>query len=373
MPALLKIAKGAVIRAGYNTTWECVSAGTPFIPLVGTTYVEPVQKRVNNLAALGLIPPDPESFWFDREWRANQRQIAAGIASRYPGTPHPQGLARLILNRPDVGPAPQAPSRAAGKRAGKQGIPLVIRVDDAICQEPAFVWSLEVLAARGLRASLEVVPYLLEFDEKLLDSLDPAKALFQVSQHGYAHVPRLSQDGRRCEFLPENAPSPEELEVIARGRHRLEVAFPSRFAGGFSPPFDVLPNWLPPAWQRLGGRFVYCLFQDSAPGGPVPVTRAGVDIWNWAIDSALSRQQILRKLAVQFILEGHTGIVLHPRCLRRREDQSTLLSLLDYLEQGTVTVNLSDLALGNVEIAKTSDRGALLRTAFGTERTGITL
>ena len=32
MPALLKIAKGAVIRAGFNTTWECLAAGTPFLP-----------------------------------------------------------------------------------------------------------------------------------------------------------------------------------------------------------------------------------------------------------------------------------------------------------------------------------------------------
>jgi len=47
MPALLKIAKGAVIRAGFNTTWECLSAGTPFLPMVGTTYMEPVTTRVD--------------------------------------------------------------------------------------------------------------------------------------------------------------------------------------------------------------------------------------------------------------------------------------------------------------------------------------
>jgi hypothetical protein len=374
MPALLSIAKGAVIRAGFNTTWECVAAGTPFIPLVGTTYAEPVQDRVNNLAAIGLIPPSIERFWFDDAWRAEYRQICHSIAVRNPGTPDPIQLDRLILDRRSSLPAPRPKARLVRESRTTGLIPLVIRVDDVICQEPAFQWLLEVLASRGLRASLDVVPYLMEFDEDVLDRMDPNHALFEVSQHGYAHVPRLSENGRRCEFFPEStAPSEVELSLIARGKQQLEAAFPRRFTGGFSPPFDALPSWLPAAWRGLGGEFVSCLFQDSMPGAPLPVTRAGVDVWDWAGEGPFNRGWILHKLAVQFILEGHAGIVLHPRCLRRRSDKLRLLSLLSYLEQGTVTVSLRDLALGKVEIAKPPARGGLLLSSFPGRRKGITL
>ena len=65
----------------------------------------------------------------------------------------------------------------------------MIRIDDVVCHEPAFAGCSTLLAARGLRASLEVVPYLMEFDEGfLIASILPAR-LFEVSQHGYAHVP----------------------------------------------------------------------------------------------------------------------------------------------------------------------------------------
>lgn len=371
MPALLKIAKGAVIRAGFNTTWECIAAGTPFIPLTGTTYAEPVNERVNRLAALGLIPPSIERFWFDDRWRREYRQIAQSLIARHSGTPNPLELGRLILDRRSVPPAPTRKARAIRRRSTKRGIPLVIRIDDVVCMEPALGWVLGLLASRGLRASLEVVPYLIEFGDDLLDRFDPSKTLFQVSQHGYAHVPRLAANGRRCEFFPEGTvPATEELDVIARGKQQLEVAFPRRFAGGFSPPFDALPPWLPATWHTLGGKFVSCLSKTSAPSEPLPVTLAGVDVWDWAADCPFSRHSVISKLALRFAAGGHAGIVLHPRCLRRRSDKLRLLSLLNYLEAGTVTVPLRDLALGKVEIAKPGARGTLLVAAFGRKRTG---
>ena len=67
----------------------------------------------------------------------------------------------------------------------------------------------------------------------------------------------------------------------------LEAAFPNRFTGGFSPPFDALPPWLPETWHSLGGTFVSCLIANSFSGAPMPVRRAGVDVWDWTIDRAL--------------------------------------------------------------------------------------
>ncbi|MBZ5608249.1 MAG: hypothetical protein LAP38_08330 [Acidobacteriia bacterium] len=361
MPALLKIAKGAVVRAGFNTPWECIAAGTPFLPLIGTTYAEPVTERLNRLTSLGLVPPNIESFWLDDKWREEYRRIARGIVAKHSGMPEPRELQRLILDRQRTRVTPKQKRSTHRMSSAKQGLPLVIRIDDVVCQEPALCWLLDLLAWRGLRASLEVVPYLLQFDETLLDRFDPSRKLFEVSQHGYAHVPRTPDSGRRCEFSPEStAPTPEDVEVIARGKQQIEAAFPNRFKGGFSPPFDALPPWLPAAWHALGGTFVSCLHTNSVPGSPLPVRRAGVDVWDWTMDRAFSADQVMRKLAPEASVDGHAGIVLHPRCLRRRSEKLHLRSLLNRVEEGTRTVSLRELALGKIEIA--APPGDRLRT-----------
>ena len=375
MPALLKLAKGAVMRVG-NTTWECLAAGTPFIPLIGTTFEEPVQKRVNNLTVLGLIPQSIEQFWYDNKWRSEFRRIAQGVVARHTGSPNPLELQRLILDRPAEPVPPKLKASVIRAIEGKRQIPFVIRIDDVVCKEPTFCWLLELLAARGLRASLEVVPYLLEFEEQFLERFDPAHALFEVSQHGYAHVPRASASSRHCEFSTESVePSAHEVEWIAKGKRQIETAFSKRFTGGFSEPYDALPHWLPGAWRELGGTFVSYI-TNPAPDAPLPVTRAGVDVWDWTRARAITRSRMKRELAQQLAANGYAGIVLHPRCLRHESEKSRLVDLLDYVERsGAVTVSLRDCALGKVELANPQPQGwgSRLRTWFVGKRTGFLL
>ena len=57
---------------------------------------------------------------------------------------------------------------------------------------------------------------------------------------------------------------------------------------------------------------------------------------------------VRHKLAAQYALDGHAGIVLHPRCLRRRSDKVQLRSLFGLVEQGALSVSLHDLALGKI-------------------------
>jgi len=306
-----------------------------------------------------------ESFWADDVWRAEYRRITASIVARHSGTPNPPQLGRLILDRRSAHSVPRPKTRPIRTGGAEQGIPFVIRIDDVVCKEPAFCWLLSTLAARRLRASLEVIPYLMEFDEGFLDRFDPSRTLFEVSQHGYAHVPRMAEGGRRCEFFPESTvPAEEELDLIARGKRQIEAAFPNRFTGGFSPPYDGMPPWLPGAWHSLGGNFVSCLYTNSVPGAPLPVRRAGVDVWDWAADRALSRDRVVHKLALQHAVDGHAGIVLHPRCLRSRPEKLRLRQLLNRVEEGMESVSLRDLTLGKIETAKQSPRGDWLWTPF---------
>jgi hypothetical protein len=73
----------------------------------------------------------------------------------------------------------------------------------------------------------------------------------------------------------------------------------------------------------------------------------------------------MHKLALQLAVDGHAGIVLHPRCLRNRRDKLHLLSLLNYLERGVATVSLRDLALGRVASAIEDSRAAWVWGSFG--------
>ncbi len=85
MPALIAAADGAVIRTGFNTTWECLSAGTPFLPFLGTTYAEPTEQRLKGLRTLGLVPENAQTFWSDARWREGFRETCRNVTQRRPG------------------------------------------------------------------------------------------------------------------------------------------------------------------------------------------------------------------------------------------------------------------------------------------------
>ena len=356
MHALLGIAKGAVIRAGFNTTWECLAAKTPFIPLIGTTFGEPVVERVGELKKTGLLPADIHQFWWDREWRDFFSRSCEKLIRQYPATPKANEFQRLITGHeplPNLNTSerlvrhfPKSPPPARKVRVGsKRRLPLVIRIDDVACSEPTVSWLFDLLASRKLHASVEVVPYLAKIDDRFLDQFDPSNTLFEVSQHGYAHVPRRTNTGKRCEFYPNSvSPTDEEIIAITAGKKELERAFPKRFTGGFSPPFDALPHWLPGVWYGQGGTFVSCLYTNHIKDSPIAILRAGVDIWDWAGGSAIRRDRLERQLVRQAYADLHIGIVVHPRCLRSREKER-LLSILNFLDTfGTYSSSLRELA-----------------------------
>jgi hypothetical protein len=335
MPALLAAADGAFIRAGFNTPWECLSAGTPFFPFVGTTVDEPVDARVEGMRRHGLLPKSIEEFWFDADWRERFRRSSAALVERFPGTPDAAVLKQRIVGPADGEAFDQAPSSAT-RHGSRRAVPLAILVEGVVSDEPALRWLLSLFGARRLSASLAVTPYLADLDASLLDEFDPATALFDVVQHGHAGVPRTPFDPAH-EFSMADGPAPaDEQAKIAWGKQRLESRFPGRWSGGFAPPFAAMPPWLPNFWREQGGIFVI-----GAEGGALPAVAAGVRVGEPGAD----RASLARRFAGHAVRHGHVGIVVRPPLLRRKRTREQLVGLLDFLAaRGTVSIAMRQLA-----------------------------
>lgn len=290
----------------------------------------------------GLHCIGPVSRWATSAAVADAQRLRELIVGRARTT------RRLPLDTAPLSPMAQLARplvRAAVRLRHRDAVPLAIRVDDVVSIDSTVDWLLRLLASRRLPTSLEVVPYLVDFDERRLQPYDPDGSLFAVSQHGYAHVPRSGADRRRYEFAAGPAATRREIREIQAGKARLETAFAARFHGGFSAPFDALPEWLPSIWRDAGGRFVSCLRARTFRAPEVPIVVGGWDVWDWRRDQSHSRRQILGALREQSAAQGSTGIALHPRCLRSHVERRRLVRLLDFLQdRHFVAVPLADLA-----------------------------
>ena len=112
MPALLARADLAVIRPGFNTTWECIMGRTPFIPIVGSTFQEPVNQRLARLEQIGLVPPSLAVASREGNWTEAFRSVTTQLADRWTGRPQQEALVELLCETRK--PRPVAVSAAAG-------------------------------------------------------------------------------------------------------------------------------------------------------------------------------------------------------------------------------------------------------------------
>ncbi len=175
VPALLAVARGAVIRAGFNTTWECLAGGTPFVPVEGGSFQEPQEIRLRNLRQLGYVSDDLRGTWSDADWISSKDRQAEWITNKWPGSPDPTILQQQLSN---CAGAPREARRrwtdivrgwsgksyllglrpTGNKRAANPK--LAIRIDDVIGLDDQRVsWLLKLLLGWKLRASLEIIPY----------------------------------------------------------------------------------------------------------------------------------------------------------------------------------------------------------------------
>jgi hypothetical protein len=356
MPALFAVADLACIRPGFNSTWECIHGATPILPILGTSHEEPVQERLVRLRQFGLLATDVERAW--RREIVGNRNPLLGLKHSWSGDDVSVIRGAIIEQARSAAaisnPVPQASKEVAlanrsrrilsfdrRSRDRMKGKALFIRIDDVTALDGALRSLLSVLHQFNAHASLQVIPYLCDFDAYSLQAASYSKADVSIGQHGYCHVsPRWSNRG---EFCPHEA-VPSELYGLLKAKQSLEQRFGEYFDRGMSPPFDEIPAWLGEAWEQMGGHYI-SVIRNLPRSGRVPFVSACVDVWHWRGSRRASWSSIGRDLVSSCVRLGYAGIVLHPQHFRATPDLHWLEHLLDQLqESGVEMVKMSAVA-----------------------------
>jgi hypothetical protein len=348
MPALLQLAKAAVIRPGFNTTWECIQGRTPFFPVLSTAFAEPILRRIARMRCLGLIVPEIMTAWTDGGCRERFEQACDKALARCSGGPSEAILATISEPTLVVSPMVSAPSRhdipenlIRDIRTFKRGKNLLIRVDDVANLNRALSWLLDLFKDLNLHASLEVIPYLSSLRASDL-FIDRRNGLFEVAQHGYSHLPRFTHDQNKSEFsVRSNSPPEAEVIELKTGIQMMQGRFGDYFTGGWSAPFDSVPDWLGPLWRDLGGRFVSVI--SARPRRvPIPVVRVATDLCRWRATTRRTAGEILQQIAYSFATQGYAGLVIRPGWLDVQHNPDCLAYVLQILmECGVSSIGAS--------------------------------
>lgn len=318
MPALLAAASAAVVRPGYNTTWECIAGGTPILPVRGgATFAEPVADRLRKCEESGLIANGVDD-WTDAAWLRRFESAARRFRSRWPAGGAAERLRALIAANlaPSVHTPVTWPERTRRPRP-RSLAPLLVRIDDVTEASDDLLTMLRICAARGLPVSLEVIPYLCRIDERSLRRLGGRELRFEVSQHGWAHLPPASA-GERMNGL---AVSQECRRDLRAGMRVMQRNFPRTFRGGFSAPYDSAPIALFETWYALGGRYASVSRQRFMTTSR-RIVRLAVNLCEQPLGD------LVAEAMASFDRYGYAGVVLHPRRLERERLETVLDAIL---------------------------------------------
>lgn len=326
LPSLFQLARGAVVRPGYNVTWECIAGGTPFIAIPGTTFNEPIDARLCSMAAKGLDTSQDVDRLLDADAARRFADACAATLHAFDGVPRDAFLAategcpgpkqRLTVPpvmRVDASSATWQIELARAVHEAPGPVPIRIRIDDVTCLDPMLDEILGICRELGAFVSLEIVPYHCALTSTALDRLDKDGHI-EVAQHGYAHLPVYDQTlAWRGEFSRHRADGPI-AEQLRLGFRRLASEFGRRFNGGYSAPYDALQKWLPGTWQKVGGRYISWI-RNRPSDAVLPAVRVSVDPWDWTTRSSHPLELVASKLAMAIRREHEAGLVLHPQCL----------------------------------------------------------
>jgi len=350
LPSLIACATGAVVRPGYNVTWECIAARTPFIAIRGTTYREAVGGRLDALAAHGILcTPDAERL-VDPKARAQFADACENVFRQFSSSPRGHLLAHTESVARSSSPLMPGATSAAGitrslepltavVHAAAEPVSLRVRIDDVTSLDREVCWLVSLCRELRAKPSLEIVPYHNTLSGLELDRVDP-EGVVDVGQHGYAHLPEY-RDGAavRGEFV--NCPATGRArDQLGLGAKLLARTFGSRFRGGYSAPYDVPPQWLRTVWRSAGGRFLSWIW-DRPSGDDLPCVRVGLDPWDWKHDRPRELGELTNGIHGAIARDHAVGVVLHPQCLRNHADRAIVEGLLRALvDAGCVPVRL---------------------------------
>ncbi len=357
LPCLFAVARGAIIRPGFNSTWECIASATPFVAIPGQTYLEPSAERLVRLNEYGLQTAEAIDYWCDDEWRRKYRRTCRSILKTFTGEPVAQFMQSVFPASDRTIVKPRTPRRYRGpdidascldrlRDVLKRNIDrksLLLRLDDVITLSAPVRWFISACKERSLFASLEIIPYFSSISRAEIERFDE-RELFEVSAHGYAHVPYSAKAGQgKGEFSQEGSPSTGDIRTVQKIVRIMRKYYGSRFKGGYSAPYDGLPKWLPDAWIRAGGRYISWIW--SKPTKTIRNVRMCVDPWNWIQKSAFPLTKIAAEVLLATQEYQETGIVLHPQNLYERSNRNSIMRLIDTLiESGFQSCQISRAA-----------------------------
>jgi len=135
------------------------------------------------------------------------------------------------------------------------------------------------------------------------------------------------------EFMSEMTASVAASRLLRRGSRVMRSRFGERFRGGYSPPYDGLPHWLPTLWKTLGGRYVSYIWNPPLAGA-LPNVRLRLDPWDWRAGDQRPIGAIVSTALRAVREEGHAGIVLHTALLTDPAHRATVVGLIDALIEG---------------------------------------
>jgi hypothetical protein len=344
MPTLLAVATGAVIRPGFNTTWECIGGRTPFFTVAGQTFMEPVEHRDQALRRHDLLPRDLTE-WLHPSWRKHFSVVSSQAANEWLPDYALAHLHSKIVTPPLASSDRRQIAVNMPRRQYEGDLPFLLRIDDVIVLDDNLLDLLEFCVSRALCPSLEVIPYLARFDETLLQATVGSSIAYDISQHGFAHLPRRTSSGRRAEIV-DSEPIGTSL---MQGREILMQRFPIRFRGGFSAPYDYAPATFSNYWHALGGRYMsFC--QHKCPSYSLPVIRPLLDPWDWSRNVPIEWAVLLTEARRSRAVHGHIGIAIHPFLFDHPGERHRTFEIIDrLLELGCVPRLIGDVALGRLE------------------------
>lgn len=349
MPALFAIADAAVIRPGFNSVWECISGRTPILPVLGTSYQEPMIARVERLREFGLTCKSLEELWRGRNPPRMTRRLRT-FQSRLPrlrrdlikafskwGVPSSHARVGKAVDHRLAKETAQSAIKSVNSRAlldlrsiGSRKI-LLLRIDDITEIDEGTLAILSIARRYQLRLSLEVVPYLCRVSDRDLSAIGLTVHDAEVGQHGYSHIQREWMSGSKSEFSldPFSVPS-SEIDQIAIGKQTMEQRFGKYFRRGFSPPYDGTPHWLSDTWKQLGGQFL-SVIRARPHGARIPFVFCQVDAWNWTHDCLVELELVLDRIRLSTVRNGYAGLVLHNRHFRDCRNRDWLDHLFESL------------------------------------------